>query len=74
MNRDRIEGNWKQLSGKVKEQWGKLTGNQLHAVSGRRDRLAGRAQEQTAVAREESQRQLEEFLYRNRRWNPSHRQ
>ena len=37
MNWDRIEGNWKQLTGKVKEQWGKLTDDQIDTIAGKRD-------------------------------------
>jgi uncharacterized protein YjbJ (UPF0337 family) len=37
MNWDRIEGNWKQFSGKVKEKWGKLTEDDLQVINGRRD-------------------------------------
>ena len=36
MNWDRIEGNWKQFTGKVKQQWGKLTDDDLQQVEGRR--------------------------------------
>ena len=73
MNRDRIEGNWKQLSGKVKERWGQFTDDQQCVAGGRRDQLGGRAQEQSGIAKEESRWQLEDFLYRNREWNPSKR-
>jgi uncharacterized protein YjbJ (UPF0337 family) len=39
MNWDRIEGNWKQAKGKVKEQWGKLTDDHLDVIAGKRDQL-----------------------------------
>ena len=45
MNWDRIEGNWKQLKGRVREQWGKLTDDQFDNIAGKRDRLAGSLQE-----------------------------
>ena len=45
MDWDRIAGNRKQFSGKVKEKWGKLTDNDLTAINGRRDQLEGRLQE-----------------------------
>jgi uncharacterized protein YjbJ (UPF0337 family) len=45
MNWDRIEGNWKQFSGKVKQQWGKLTDDDLQVVEGRRVELVGKIQE-----------------------------
>ena len=42
MNWDRIEGNWKQFTGKVKQQWGKLTDDDLQQVEGRRVQLVGK--------------------------------
>jgi uncharacterized protein YjbJ (UPF0337 family) len=45
MNWDRIEGNWKQFKGSVKEQWGKLTDDQLDVIAGKRDHLTGKIQE-----------------------------
>jgi uncharacterized protein YjbJ (UPF0337 family) len=48
MNWDRIEGNWKQFSGKVKQQWGKLTDDDLTVVEGRRVELVGKIQEREA--------------------------
>lgn len=42
MNWDRIEGNWKQFSGKVKERWGKLTDDDLDVINGRREQLEGK--------------------------------
>ena len=56
MNEDRMEGNWKQFKGKVKEQWGKLTDDDLDVISGRRDQLAGKIQERHGVARDEAER------------------
>ena len=41
MNWDRVEGNWKQMTGKVKEQWGRLTDDELAEIGGRRDQLVG---------------------------------
>ncbi len=61
MNSDRIEGNWKQLKGKVREQWGKLTDDELDVIEGRREQLAGRIQERYGVAREEAERQVREW-------------
>jgi len=58
MNWDRIEGNWKQLHGQVREQWGKLTDDHLHVLAGRRDGLAGKIQERYGISRDESRQQL----------------
>jgi uncharacterized protein YjbJ (UPF0337 family) len=58
MNWDRIEGQWKQVTGKVREQWGKLTDDDLDVVAGRRDQLAGKIQERYGVAKDEAERQI----------------
>jgi uncharacterized protein YjbJ (UPF0337 family) len=58
MNWDRIEGNWKQVTGQAKEQWGKLTDDDLDVVAGRRDQLAGKIQERYGVAHDEAEKQL----------------
>ncbi|WP_018410797.1 CsbD family protein [Methyloversatilis thermotolerans] len=61
MNSDRIEGNWKQLKGKVKEQWGKLTDDELDVIEGHREQLAGKIQERYGVARDEAERQVKDW-------------
>jgi uncharacterized protein YjbJ (UPF0337 family) len=54
MNCNRIKGNWKQFTGKAKEQWGKLTDDDLDVIAGRRDQLVGKLQERCGVAQEEA--------------------
>ena len=61
MNWDRIEGHWKQVAGRVKEQWGKLTDDDLDIVAGRREQLAGKIQERYGVAKDEAELQLAEW-------------
>jgi uncharacterized protein YjbJ (UPF0337 family) len=68
MNQDRIHGIWKQFGGKIKERWGMLTEDPLAVAAGRHDRLAGRAQEQRGISKQEAARQLEDFRSRNRNW------
>ena len=58
MNWDRIRGNWKQVTGKVQAQWGKLTDDDLEVVAGHRDQLAGKIQERYGIAKDEADRQL----------------
>jgi uncharacterized protein YjbJ (UPF0337 family) len=65
MNEDRIGGNWKQVKGKVKEQWGKLTDDDLDVIAGKRDQLLGRIQERHGIAKDEAERQVETFERRN---------
>lgn len=61
MNWDRIEGNWKQLKGRVREQWGRLTDDELDKIAGRRERLAGCLQNSYGIARDEAENQIREF-------------
>jgi len=61
MNRDRIEGNWKIMKGKVKEQWGKLTDDDLDVIAGKRDQMIGRIQERYGCQRDEAERQVDTF-------------
>ncbi|MGE0331021.1 MAG: CsbD family protein [Ramlibacter sp.] len=65
MNQDRIEGNWKQFKGKVKEQWGKLTDDDLDVIAGKRDQLLGRIQERHGVAKDEAEKQVKNWESRN---------
>jgi uncharacterized protein YjbJ (UPF0337 family) len=61
MNTDQMKGNWKQLVGKAKEKWGKLTDNDWQIVEGKRDQLVGRIQERYGIASEEAERQVADF-------------
>ena len=61
MNIDQFEGNWKQLKGKVQQQWGKLTDDQLDVIEGRREELAGKIQEAYGLSKEEAEEQISEW-------------
>jgi uncharacterized protein YjbJ (UPF0337 family) len=61
MNWDQVEGKWKQASGQVKEKWGKLTDDDLQVIRGKRDQLVGKIQERYGIAKEDAERQVEEF-------------
>ncbi|MGA8010083.1 MAG: CsbD family protein [Thiomonas sp.] len=61
MNWDQIQGNWKQLTGQAKEQWGKLTDDDLNVVAGRREQLAGMIQERYGVAKDQAEKQIAEW-------------
>ena len=65
MNWDQIEGKWKQLRGQAKEQWGKLTDDDLDTAAGRRDQLVGKVQEKYGIAKEEAERQVDAWSNRN---------
>ena len=58
MNWDRIEGNWKQLTGRAKAQWGKLTNDDIEVIAGRRDQLAGKIQARYGIAKDEAEKQI----------------
>ena len=69
MNEDTIGGNWKQFKGKVKEQWGKITDDDLDVIAGKRDQMVGRMQERYGIARDEAEKQLTDWETRsNYRW------
>jgi uncharacterized protein YjbJ (UPF0337 family) len=68
INKDRISGNWHQLKGKVKEQWGKLTDDDLRQLEGHAERLAGKIQEHYGVEKADAERQAKEFRARHN-WN-----
>jgi uncharacterized protein YjbJ (UPF0337 family) len=61
MNWDRVEGNWKQFRGRVQQQWGKLTNDDLDVVEGKRDELVGRIQERYGIAKDEAERQVDDW-------------
>jgi len=62
MNWDRVEGNWKQFTGKVREKWGKLTDDDLQVINGQQDQLVGRIQERYGVAKDEAQKQVKNWV------------
>jgi uncharacterized protein YjbJ (UPF0337 family) len=65
MNWDRIEGNWKQLRGRVREQWGELTDEDLDRIGGRREQLIGRIQEQYGLSKDEASKRVREWETRD---------
>ena len=61
MNWDRIEGNWKQVKVKAREQWGKLTDSDWDQIAGKKDQLVGRIQERYGISKDEAQKQADEW-------------
>jgi uncharacterized protein YjbJ (UPF0337 family) len=61
MNWDQLEGKWKQVKGSAREQWGKLTDDDLDVIAGKRDKLIGKLQERYGIARNEAERQADEW-------------
>ena len=66
MNTDKAAGSWKELKGKLKQQWGKLTDDDLTVLEGTSDELSGRIQKRYGIAKEEAQKQVESFRTSNR--------
>jgi len=65
MNWDTIQGQWKQLRGNAKEQWGKLTDDELDQMDGKRDQLVGKIQERYGIAKDEAERQVDDWSRRH---------
>jgi uncharacterized protein YjbJ (UPF0337 family) len=62
MDWNRIEGNWKQTKGKIKEKWGQLTEDDLIVVNGKRDQLEGKIQERYGVAKDRVRKDVDDWL------------
>ena len=65
MNSDQLQGKWKQMKGSVKERWGKLTDEDFNVINGQRDQLIGRVQERYGIAKQEAQKQVDEWMRMN---------
>jgi len=65
MNWDVVAGDWKQLKGKVRQQWGKLTEDNLNLIDGKRDESAGKIQEAYGVTKEEAEKKVKSFVSTN---------
>jgi len=61
MNWDQVEGKWKQFSGSAREQWVKLTDSDWQTIAGKKDQLVGRIQERYGIARDEADRQADDW-------------
>lgn len=62
MNTTILKGKWKQMSGSAKEQWGKLTDDELRQIDGETDQLVGKVQEKYGIARDEAEKQVDKWL------------
>jgi uncharacterized protein YjbJ (UPF0337 family) len=67
MNWDRIEGNWKQFTGKMKEQWGKLTDDDFDVIAGKRDQLVGQIQKSYGMAKDQAEREVSDWEKNNQK-------
>jgi uncharacterized protein YjbJ (UPF0337 family) len=62
VNRNEMEGNWKQLKGKIREKWGKLTDDDLDQIQGRSERFVGKLQERYGKSQADAERDLDLWL------------
>lgn len=61
MNWEQIEGDWKQIRGRFRERWGKLTDDDLEVIAGKRDQLVGKLQSKYGMVKEEAEREIDAF-------------
>ncbi len=62
MNWEQLEGSWQQLKGTVRQQWTKITDNDLEYIAGKRDRLVGKLRERHGLSKEEAEKKADEWL------------
>ena len=67
MDWNRVEGNWKQMKGKIKEKWGNLTDDDLTAINGKRDQLEGKIQERYGIAKDQVKKDVDDW-YDTQTW------
>lgn len=64
MNKDTLKGQWNQLKGNVKQEWGKLTDNDVARIEGNRDEFVGVVQERYGYSRERAEREVDAYIDR----------
>jgi uncharacterized protein YjbJ (UPF0337 family) len=69
MEWDRIAGNWKQFTGSIKEQWAKLTDDDLAQIAGKREQLEGKLQELYGHGKENVKKEIDDFIARHKSWD-----
>ena len=62
MNWDIIKGKWAQVKGDVKTKWGELTDDDLTQIDGQREKLAGKIQEKYGIAKDEAEKQVDDYF------------
>ena len=65
MNWDQVQGNWKQFKGQARQQWGKLTDDDLDVIEGNREELVGRIQERYGKGKADAEREIDAWLARH---------
>ena len=62
MDWNRVQGSWKQLEGKVKVKWGKLTDDDLTTIKGSREMLEGKIQQRYGLAKDQARKEIEDWF------------
>ncbi len=62
MDWNRVEGNWKQLKGKIKEKWGQLTDDDIDRMEGNREQFEGKIQERYGIGKDQAKRNVDDWL------------
>jgi uncharacterized protein YjbJ (UPF0337 family) len=66
MNRDTLKGQWMQLKGKIRQQWGKLTDDEIDQLQGNAEQLIGRVQERYGYTRQQAEQEVDRWLGQQR--------
>jgi uncharacterized protein YjbJ (UPF0337 family) len=64
INNDMIEGQWKEIRGKVQKAWGDLTNDDLDQVNGSRLELEGQLQRRYGYSKERAKQEVSSFIDR----------
>ena len=73
MNWDTFHGNWRQFKGAVQEKWGDITDDDFDVIAGNREQFAGKIQERYGVARDQAEREVDDFVRDLKESTPSYR-
>ncbi len=62
MDWNQISGQWKQVKGRAKVKWGKLTDDEIDVVEGKRDQLVGKIQQRYGIAKDKAEREVDDWI------------
>jgi uncharacterized protein YjbJ (UPF0337 family) len=62
MNWDELKGDWKMAKGYLKDQWGKLTDDDLMHIDGKKDELVGKIQQRYGQTKEDALQRVDDFI------------
>jgi uncharacterized protein YjbJ (UPF0337 family) len=64
MNEDILKGKWKELRGKVRQRWGKVTGDDIEQLQGTHEELVGLLQKRYGYERKQAAKEVQEWVNR----------